>query len=459
MVENQDEGCGAGTPLVSILIVARNTGAFIDAAIRSARHQTIRDIEIVVIDDGSTDDTRVRAARHVAEDRRVRLLDGPQAGLVAVRNASLDAAHGQWAAILDSDDLLHPRHIERLLEAARRTGAQLVAANMVVFHSAATPPPSLFAAGPSWRQEQPIALPDYIRANMLFAKSVSLGYLKPLFNMTFMREQALQYDPRLRIGEDYDLVVRAIAAGARFVYIPQPSYFYRRHEASTSHRLARKDLVGLLESADAGLDGGGEPVRSALAARRASLVAALAHHDAIEALKARQPLAMFRHLASHPGAVRLMAQSVREAVAKRVTRSKRPRQPEESRPAGVVLLLGSPVAGSAIERLRDSLAAAGRTIVERPLPAEFEESELASGLPEVDLILLSQPAAADAAPFVLKPDAPWIAAVGFDHPAIALHVALGEAEGALDLTALDEDQLLAAIRAISARQPTVSASQ
>lgn len=314
---------GSGTaPLVSILIVARNTGPFIGAAITSAREQSFADLEIVVLDDGSTDDTRAVAARHAAEDERVRLLDGPQAGLVAVRNASLAAARGRWAAILDSDDTLHPNHVERLVEAARRTGAEIVAANMIVFHATpGGPAPSIFADGPEWRAERAIDLAAYVRANGLFTGTTALGYLKPLFDVDWLRAQGLGYDPRLRIGEDYDLVVRAIAAGARFRYLPRPSYFYRRHDGSTSHRLARKDLVGLIESANAG-DSAEAPqsVRQALAERRKGLLVALAHHDAVEALKMRRPVAALRHLSSRPAAARLLLGSVWEGLGRRLRR-------------------------------------------------------------------------------------------------------------------------------------------
>jgi succinoglycan biosynthesis protein ExoO len=312
---------------------------------------------------------------------------------------------------------------------------------------------SLFAEGSEWRSERPIDLISYIAAHHLYGDAVSLGYLKPLLHMGFLRSRGLEYDARLRIGEDYDLVVRAIGAGARFLYLPRPSYFYRRHEASTSHRLARKDLVGLIESADAGGGAGGnEAVRQALAERRASLIDALAHHDAIEALKAKRPLAMLGHLARHPGAVRLMIRSVREAVGKRIARAQKGRAAGEDR-LEVALLLGVPAEGSAIAELDKRLVRAGLPVVRKPLPTSFEEAGLASASTRVKLILLGEPAAADAAPFALSPEAPWVADAGVEHPAVALHVALGAAGDALDLTTLDEDRLLATLRTLHAKQP------
>src|SRR3546814_2503148 len=102
------------TPLVSLLMVARNSERFINEALLSARRQTLREIEIVVIDDGSTDATLDIASRHTQADPRVRVYPGPQAGLAAVRNCSLRRARAPWAAILDSDDLLQDRKSTRL---------------------------------------------------------------------------------------------------------------------------------------------------------------------------------------------------------------------------------------------------------------------------------------------------------------------------------------------------------
>jgi len=99
--------------LVSVVVPAYNAGATIDATLDSVRAQSYRHLEILVVDDGSADDTAARVERHAAADRRVRLLRQPNAGVAAARNLGLRAARGAYVAPVDADDLWHPHKIER----------------------------------------------------------------------------------------------------------------------------------------------------------------------------------------------------------------------------------------------------------------------------------------------------------------------------------------------------------
>lgn len=307
-------------PRVSILIVARNTAPYIGAALASARAQSVTDLEIVVVDDGSTDGTADIVRSHAQQDDRVHLLDGPRRGLSAVRNASFEACRSRFAAILDSDDILHPRHVEWLLAAQQVHGDEICAANMVEFQSDGSGlRAGLFADGNAWSTARRISLEEFLAGSMFGSRDVSLGYLKPLFDMTFMRRHRLDYDERLRIGEDFDLVLRAMIAGGRYRYLPRPGYYYRRHAGSTSHRLSRQDLEGLLTALD-GVEAhvAAGAVKHLLAARRANLAGALHHLDVIAAIKGRQWLRALRIAAGNSVARGLTLASLREAALKRV---------------------------------------------------------------------------------------------------------------------------------------------
>ena len=308
-------------PEVSILIVARNTAPFIGSALASARAQSVADVEVLVVDDGSTDGTADIVRWHAAQDVRVRLIAGSCKGLSAVRNLSLDACRGRFAAILDSDDILHPRHVERLLAAQRAHGDEICAANMVEFQGDGKGlRAGLFADGKAWRAERRIGLDEFLAGSMFGSRAVSPGYLKPLFDMAFMRRHGLRYDERLRIGEDFDLVLRAMLAGARYRFLPAPGYYYRRHAASTSHRLSPLDLEGLLMALDAVAAAAGAAGEAAplLSARRDNLAGALAHLEVIAALKGRQWRRALHITAGNPVSRRLTLTSLREAAAKRI---------------------------------------------------------------------------------------------------------------------------------------------
>jgi succinoglycan biosynthesis protein ExoO len=308
--------------MVSILMVARDAAAFIDAAILSARDQSLSDLEIVVVDDGSRDATARIARSHADRDARVRVLEGPRRGLSAVRNASLDAARGRFAAIVDSDDLLHPRHLEGLVGGQARHGGAVCATNMLEFQGAgAAFTTRRFAQGPPWDAARRITPEEFVARGMIGGSGASLGYLKPLFDLAFLRANGLRYDERLRIGEDFDLVLRAMLAGARYVFLPQTTYYYRRHGGSTSHRLVRADLEGLLTATEAYRYAVGGAIAAQMHARRENLRGALLHLDTIAALKAGRPLQAWRSATAHREAARLTLGTLREAVAKRAGRA------------------------------------------------------------------------------------------------------------------------------------------
>ena len=108
-------------PLVSIITPAYNSGRFIDQTISSARNQTWTDWEMIIVDDGSSDDTAQRAKRATVADSRIRFLQAPSNGGVArARNIALREARGRYIAFLDSDDLWEPEKLDRQITFMRR---------------------------------------------------------------------------------------------------------------------------------------------------------------------------------------------------------------------------------------------------------------------------------------------------------------------------------------------------
>ena len=100
-------------PLVSVVIPAYNSGRTIRATVESALDQTVGDLEVIVVDDGSQDET-VPVVKAI-EDPRVRLVRRPNGGAAAARNTGILEARGRWVALLDSDDLWVPDKLERQL--------------------------------------------------------------------------------------------------------------------------------------------------------------------------------------------------------------------------------------------------------------------------------------------------------------------------------------------------------
>ncbi|MDQ3438460.1 MAG: glycosyltransferase [Actinomycetota bacterium] len=106
----------AAEELVSVVIPCYNQAHFLSEAIQSVLSQTYTDFEVVVVDDGSKDDTAQVSAGYAAKDSRVRLIEQENRGLAGARNRGLAESHGQYVAFLDSDD--------RLLEEALEVGVR-----------------------------------------------------------------------------------------------------------------------------------------------------------------------------------------------------------------------------------------------------------------------------------------------------------------------------------------------
>lgn len=100
-------------PLVSVLMPVRNGAAYLDEAIASIVSQTFENWELVVVDDGSTDDTSSRLASWAKADPRIVVINQGPMGLVAASNAAVQAARGAYLARLDSDDVAHPNRLAK----------------------------------------------------------------------------------------------------------------------------------------------------------------------------------------------------------------------------------------------------------------------------------------------------------------------------------------------------------
>jgi succinoglycan biosynthesis protein ExoO len=295
------------SPIVSVLIANFNGGDYVSDALASAARQSLRDIEIIFVDDASTDDSLVIAREFARGDDRVRIVSlETNSGPSAARNAGLAAAKGRWVAILDSDDFIHPDRLARLVDEAQRSGAQICADDLIVFQEGRKAESFLGVAetAPRW-----VTTTEFVASNQVFGSKPPLGYLKPLIDLAFLRRHGLSYRPSLRIGEDYDLLLQLLVQGARYRLTGEPGYFYRKHASSISHRIAVADVERLLEVDAAMRQSLVDPPQSLVQAwdsRRRSLKRALAYSHLIDALKKRQWSRVRQVVGEHPGVLPLL---------------------------------------------------------------------------------------------------------------------------------------------------------
>ena len=114
-------------PLVSVIMPAYNASKYIEQAIESVLGQTMEDLELVIIDDCSTDNTYEKAKRYEEKDNRVLVLRNQKnSGVARTRNVGFEKSRGEYIALLDSDDVWHPQKIEKQIEIVKEKKADIV---------------------------------------------------------------------------------------------------------------------------------------------------------------------------------------------------------------------------------------------------------------------------------------------------------------------------------------------
>ncbi|HXQ41068.1 MAG TPA: glycosyltransferase family 2 protein [Candidatus Udaeobacter sp.] len=231
-------------PAVSVIMPAFNRAGFIGSAIASVRAQSFRDWELLVVDDGSSDDTVAIACGHAAEDDRIRVTaNAGKAGPGGARNHGSAMAEAEWLAFLDSDDLWEPDKLALFLEAAIARPA-LVASDYVSLDRDSGTATRLrdFILGvmmPWWRNDEAaaaaipcaridrsfaaIAEPDLL-LSMTIGGGLWIQTSSAMVRADLFR-QVGGFDANLMRTEDFDLWIRLFGLGA-VAYLDRPLATY-----------------------------------------------------------------------------------------------------------------------------------------------------------------------------------------------------------------------------------------
>ncbi|HEX5446005.1 MAG TPA: glycosyltransferase family A protein [Pirellulales bacterium] len=205
-------------PLVSAVIPTYNCGHYVVEAVESACAQTYPRLEVIVVDDGSGDDTRQRLRPYFD---RITYLHQENRGLSAARNRGIQAAQGEWIALLDADDRWHREKTAVQLRAAREAGCALVGSA-----AAATLPEVL----PPEAKARLLSVEDYLL-------SAPIGPSGAMISKQCLSRIG-PFDETLRAVEDRDMWLR-IAADFPTAVVDSPCWWYRIHEGQMNRQAER----------------------------------------------------------------------------------------------------------------------------------------------------------------------------------------------------------------------------
>ncbi|MEM8579870.1 MAG: glycosyltransferase family 2 protein [Pseudomonadota bacterium] len=242
----------APAPEVAVIIAAWNAEATLAAAITSVLAQHELHVEVFVIDDASTDATRIVAERVAAADTRVTLVaQSRNAGPAAARNRGVDVSHAPFVTVLDSDDTMAPWRLRRLVDIAREGNWDFVADDLYKVSSDTPDAPRTRLWSQSEIGQVTITFEQFIRGNLRahHGGRGEMGFLKPLMKRDFLERHGLRYDESMRLGEDYALYATALAKGAKFCLTDPLGYVALVRPESLSGHHCAADL-GALAAAD-----------------------------------------------------------------------------------------------------------------------------------------------------------------------------------------------------------------
>ncbi|MCC5635513.1 glycosyltransferase [Nostoc sp. CHAB 5844] len=214
-------------PEVSIIIPAHNTENYIARAIESALGQTLTNLEVIVVDDASSDAT-LEIINSFTDSRLRVFVNQQNLGVSGARNRALREAQGNWIAILDSDDWYAPERLEKLLQVAIAENADIVIDDLNFIQSSENSPWStlLQESGEQIHTIKEIDPIYFVKTDLYGQPGLHLGLSKPLFKRNFLIKNNINYNETMQVAEDFQFTLQCLINGAYCVFVPQPYYFY-----------------------------------------------------------------------------------------------------------------------------------------------------------------------------------------------------------------------------------------
>ena len=242
----EEKRCRAAVnELISVIIPVYNVAPYLDQCLESVCAQTYRNLEILLIDDGSTDDSGAICDMWAEKDARIRVIHKENGGVSSARNEGLKAASGSLIGFVDSDDWVEPVMYEKLADRLMESGADAAVCGYMDYpYGEGVPVPKGTKVLP------PCDFADSVIA--LFERG---GYFTTLWNKLFRRESIMEngsivpLDTTLDFGEDEVWLVTVLRKCEKVVFLPEPLYHWRPRSGSvTRFRTISEKQLSLLRA-------------------------------------------------------------------------------------------------------------------------------------------------------------------------------------------------------------------
>lgn len=227
-------------PLVSIVVPAFNAEDSIGRCLGSIMTQTYSNLEVIVVDDGSTDGTSGVAEGLRQSDARLRVIRQGNAGVSAARNVGLAAVRGDWVAFVDADDLMEERAVGLLLDSALGASAP-VALGAMSFD--AVDADGRIVEGVAREVCCAGAVEVVDRFEDLYVADRLQSSCGKLFSRVLLEENSIAFDEGLNSYEDFAFVLDVLSAAKRVAVVPEICYRYLRRPGGTGSTRLKRDMA------------------------------------------------------------------------------------------------------------------------------------------------------------------------------------------------------------------------
>ncbi len=234
-------------PLISVIVPVYNIEKYVSRCIESIVNQTYRNLEIILVDDGSTDSSGVICDEWGKKDSRIRIIHKENGKLVSARKAGIAIAKGEYAGYVDGDDWIEPDMYEQIYLNGIIYDADMVAYELL----------RDYANGTSWRRT--LFLSAYAYQGREQMKDLLLHVVDTehfmdgmpmnvcyLFRTELLKKNQLEVDNRILCAEDVAVVFPCLMEAESVVLLHKPLYHYRQNEGSIKYKNKERDTSGLL---------------------------------------------------------------------------------------------------------------------------------------------------------------------------------------------------------------------
>lgn len=212
-------------PLISIIVPVYNVEEYLPRCVESILAQTYKNLEIILVDDGSTDHCGSICDAYKEKDSRIKVIHKPNGGLSDARNAGLDQMSGEYVTCIDSDDFVSPFFVSNLWEALETNQCDIASSWFIEYYSAQIVPASQIV---DIRKVEILTKNEYFE-RLLYQDGVEISAWGKLYKSSFFKN--VKY-PVGKLYEDVPTTYKLIEQAKKIAVIPNIDYYYYQRENS-----------------------------------------------------------------------------------------------------------------------------------------------------------------------------------------------------------------------------------